>query len=245
MELKFDIRSNGAAVIRAFSDLQKRHLPKAHVEAANNAGRYVHGALRLEMQQVFDRPTPWALRGLRYKLATERAPLVRIWLEEAPNKGIPPAVFLSPQIKGGPRRHKSFERALITRGLMKPEQFAVPGAFAPLDAHGNVGGSFITRILSDLQAFGESGHGVNRKGRRTGRRKRNYFFVPRPGHTLRPGVYLHLPNGLVGLVFAFVRQPSYAKRFDFYGVGQRAYERRAARFLAEAMARRVRGDNRG
>jgi len=242
--LSFDIRSNGPDVLRKLTDLQKKHLPKAVITAADRTGRYVYGALRSEMEESFDRPTLWALNGLRYRKPTAGKPVVSIWLEEFGGKGIPAAKFLAPQIEGGRRRHKRFERALIERGLMSPLAFAVPGRQAPLDAHGNVPGSFIVRMLSDLQAFGEQGYRANRKGERRGARKTNYFFVPRKGSSLKPGVYWHLPNRMLGVAFLFVSGASYEKRYDFYGVGQRAYNRVASRFMTDAFNQAIRADNR-
>jgi hypothetical protein len=243
--IKFDIRDlTGPLVLRQLGDLQKKHLPKAQLEAVSNAGRYVFGALRSEMQQVFDRPTPWTLGGLRFKQPTSGKPVVSIWLEEFGGKGIAAATYLRPQIDGGPRKHKRFERALIARNLMPAGSFAVPGRQAPLDGYGNVPGPFIVRMLSDLQAFGEQGYLANRKGARKGARRTNYFFVPRKGSQLKPGVYWHMPGGLLGVVFHFVAATSYTRRFDFYGVAARAYDRRAARFMSEAMDRLIRGDNR-
>lgn len=243
-DLVYDIRSNGADVVRQMSELRRKHLPRAYLQAVERTGRYVHGALRSEMGEVFDRPTPWALGGLRYKQPTSARPVVSIWLEEFSGKGIAAATFLQPQIEGGARRHKRFERALIAKGLMSPLAYAVPGRQAPLDAYGNVTASFIVRVLSDLQAFGEQGYRANRRGKRTGKRRTNYFFVPAKGSSLKPGVYWHMPNGLLGVVFAFVSRPAYVKRFDFYGVGDRACQRVALRFLNEAVDRLVRTDNR-
>lgn len=233
--MEFDIRSTGSEVIRQFDDLQKRKLPQARVIAADRTGRYVYGALRSEMGEVFDRPTPWALGGLRYKAPSLHSPIVNIWLEEAPDKGIPAAKFLSAEITGGPRGVKRFERALQQKGLMPAGSVAVPGAQAPLDAYGNVPASFIVRMLSDLQAFGEQGYRANRKGLRKGARKSNYFFVPAKGSHLKPGVYWHMPGGLLGVVFIFVSRAAYRSRYDFYGVGQRAYQRVAGRFMTEAL----------
>lgn len=244
--LTFDIRSNGALVRKQLTDLQKKHLPKAHVEAAERTGSYVHKALRSEMEEVFDRPTAWALGGLRYRKPSMGKPLVSIWLEEFGGKGIPAADFLSPQIEGGQRKHKRFEKALIARGLMRSGMYAVPGAQAPIDAHGNVPASFIVRMLSDLQAFGEQGYRANRKGARRGNRKSNYFFAGGIGRArhLKPGIYWHLPNGMLGVVFLFVSKTAYQQRFDFYGVGERAYQRVAGRFMTEALERLMRSDNR-
>lgn len=244
--LTFDIRSNLSQVQAALSDLQKKQLPRAQVAAADRTGRYVHGALRSEMQEVFDRPTPWALGGLRFRRPSMGKPVVSIWLEEFGGKGIPAAVFLAPQIEGGKRRHKRFEKALIARGLMSPLAYAVPGGQAPIDAYGNVPGPFIVRMLSDLQAFGEEGYRANRRGKRRGARKSNYFFVggrPGRGSHLKPGIYWKMPGGLLGVAFHFVSGTAYRKRLDFYGVAERAYNRVAARFMTEEIARRARQHN--
>lgn len=242
--LTFDIRSTGALVRSGLNDLQRKHLPKAEMAAAKRTGSYVHAALRSEMEEVFDRPTRWALGGIRWRNPTTARPEYRIWLEEFGGKGIPAADFLAAEIEGGPRRLKRMEIALQAKGLMPKGWFAVPGRQAPLDAHGNVPGPFIVRMLSDLQAFGEQGYRANRRGQRTGARRSNYFFVPGKGSHLKPGVYWHLPNGLLGCVFAFVSKATYEKRYDFYGVGQRAFNRVALRFMSEELAKLVRRDNR-
>lgn len=242
--LTFDIRSTGALVRSGLSDLQRKHLPKAEMAAAKRTGSYVHAALRSEMEEVFDRPTRWALGGIRWRNPTTARPEYRIWLEEFGGKGIPAADFLAAEIEGGPRRLKRMEIALQAKGLMPKGWFAVPGRQAPLDAHGNVPGPFIVRMLSDLRAFGEQGYRANRRGKRTGARRANYFFVPGKGSHLKPGVYWHLPNGLLGVVFAFVSKASYEKRYDFYGVAQRAFNRVALRFMSEELAKLVRRDNR-
>jgi len=242
--LQFDIRSTGALVRAGLSDLQKKHLPKAAVEAADRTGRYVYGALRSEMEEVFDRPTRWALNGLRYRKPTLNRPEVNIWLEEFGGKGIPAADFLAAEIEGGVRRHKRMEKALQARGLMPRGWFAVPGRQAPIDAHGNVPGPFIVRMLSDLQAFGEQGYRANRRGKRRGAKKTNYFFVPAKGSHLKPGIYWHMPNRTLGCVFAFVSKVGYRKRYPFYEVGQRAFNRIALRAMTESLATLVRRDNR-
>ncbi len=233
--LQFDIRSNASEVIRQFDALKQRHLPQARVNAADRIGRYVYAALRSEMAEVFDRPTPWALGGLRYQKPSLAAPLVRIWLEEFSGKGIPAARFLTAEIEGGARKPKRFELALQAKGLMPVGSYAVPGRQAPLDAYGNVPGSFIVRMLSDLQAFGEMGYRANRRGERRGARKTNYFFVPKKGSHLKPGVYWHMPGGLLGTVFVFVSKAAYRQRYDFYGIGRTAYDRVATRFMTDEL----------
>jgi len=239
----YDIRHNGADILKSLTELQRKHLPKAAKDAAQRTGQYVFAALRSEMKEVFDNPTDWTLGGLRFRKPSDDKPSVSIWLEEFSGKGIPAATYLAPQILGGPRRHKRFERALIMKGLMPATSYAVPGKQAPLDDYGNVSGAFIVRVLSDLQAFGEQGYRANRKGKRTGNKRTNYFFVPRPGSSLKPGIYWHMPGKLLGVAFVFVSRAIYDQRYDFYGVADRAFNRVASRNMAEALAARIRKDN--
>lgn len=242
--LQFDIRTNARDVMLQMQQIQKKHLPQAMMDGANATGRYIHAALKSEIAEVFDRPTPWALGGLRFRLATVSRPVVRIWLEEFGGKGTPAADFLAAQITGGTRKHKRFEQALISKGLMPAGMYAIPTRAAPLDAYGNVPGPFIVRMLSDLQAFGEQGYRANRRGARRGRKRSNYFFVPfKADKSKKPGIWWHMPNDMIVPIFIFTAAPRYAKRYDFYGVAQRAYERVSRRFLEQAIAARVRSDN--
>lgn len=243
--LTFDIRTNARDVMLQMQQLQKKHLPRATLDAVNTTGRYMYGALRAEMNEVFDRPTRWALTAVQINQARLERPVLYIWINEDPNKGTPGSKFLKAQLEGGERRHKRFERALIMRGLMPASMFAVPTKVAPVDAHGNVPASFVVRILSDLQAFGEQGYRANRRGTRRGARRSNYFFVPyRNDKAKKPGIWWHMPNGMLMPVFIFTRSPRYARRYDFYGVARRAYDRVALRFMTEALAKRIRSDNR-
>ena len=241
--LELDIRSNGAQVIARLHNFRATNIPRAMKNAANATGRYVHAALRSEMTQVFDRPTPWTLGGLKFKLATEDKPLVRIWLEEFGDKARPVARYLSPQIQGGAREEKRMEMWLRQSGWLPPGWFAVPAREAPRDAYGNVPRSFVVRMLSDLRSFTGDAAYLNRKaGRRKGRKTTNAFFAVRAGGPkrtahLRPGVYWRLPNRMLVCVFVFVSRATYRKRFDFYGVGRRAYDRVSMRFLQQEIER--------
>jgi hypothetical protein len=243
MVFELDFRENSAGLLGLLSDLQRKHLPRATLRAVERTGRYVYGALRSEMEESFDRPTRWTMQAVQINRATADRPWFSVWINEDPNKGTPGVKYLSPQIEGGPRNHKRFERALILRGLMPQTAYAVPGKQAPLDQHGNVPVSFVVRVLSDLQAFGDRGYRKNRRGKRRGARRTNYFFVPALGSSLKPGVYWHMPNGLLGVAFAFVSRPAYARRYDFYGTADRAFHRVALRHMTEELERAVRGDN--
>lgn len=241
--LQISVSSDASQLLTAIGKLRAEKLPKAITAAANELGRIVHGAMKSEMSERFDRPVPFTQNAIRFKLATQAKPVVDIWLSYDAAKGTPPEKYLAAHLTGGGRRHKRFERALISARLMPADMFAVPTSAAPLDAYGNVPGSFIVRMLSDLKAFGEQGYRANRRGRRTGARRSNYFFVAsgstKTGH-LRAGIYWHLPNGSISPLFIYTRAPQYTQRYPFYQLGQQVYDRYKdrviARHLKEALA---------
>jgi hypothetical protein len=196
-------------------------VPFATATALTRTAQKVKEAEVEAMKKVFDRPTAYTLNGLYVTPATKRNLQANVYFKDFSPKGVAAGRYLRPQIDGGSRNQKRFERALILKGLMPAGSYAVPGRQAPLDQFGNVPASFFVRILSDLQAFGEQGYRANRRGARRGARRDNYFFVPKKGSSLRPGVYWHLPNRMLVVVFVFVSRVAYQKRFDFYGIGRK------------------------
>jgi hypothetical protein len=186
------------------------------------------------MTEVFDRPTPWALGGLRYQKPTGRA--VRAHLARGVRRqGHPRRPLPRRRDRGRAAPSQALREGAAGQGPDAGRHARRAGRQAPIDAYGNVPGPFIVRVLSDLQAFGEQGYRANRKGKRRGARKTNYFFVPPKGSPLKPGVYWHMPGGLLGVVFVFVSSAAYRKRYDFYGVAGRAFNRKAAQFMTEAL----------
>ena len=65
---------------------------------------------------------------------------------------VPAWRYLGPQVAGGTRLTKSGERQLIEAGIMRSNEVIVPGQGIKRDAYGNVPGSIMNRILSDLGA---------------------------------------------------------------------------------------------
>lgn len=237
--LAIDVRTNVDAFLRTVNDFRIDQLPYAMSLAMNASVDKAKDGMRAEMTRVFDRPTPYTLGGVYGVYSTKRRLVAQLKLKDnredvslltpgASNKGSPAALYLGPQIEGGARQHKRLEAALTANGLLPPGMFAVPAKNAPLDAYGNVPTSFVIRMLSDLRSFREAGSPANRPaGRRRGWRATNYFFsVPDPRSRrknahLRPGIYWHMPGGLLNMVYVYVKSVAYPKRFDFYGVGEK------------------------
>lgn len=172
-------------------------------------------------KRVFKNPRPLTLNpGEVVSKSTAKTLRAMVGLRDQVSKGTAPDTYLAPQVHGGGRVQKRFERALIN----KFPQFGRSTYFVPalqnkefLDAYGQLKGSKVVQMLSHLQAFGEQGYKANIKNP-----KRSLFF---PVFTLGdygmlpPGVYKRDAIGsenFEAVLFAVRKQPQYRKRFRYF-----------------------------
>lgn len=73
-------------------------------------------------------------RDVALAAAPEGQPEAALWIDDEPNKGVPSSKWLTPEILGGPRNHKRFEKALISGGIMPSGSFAEQGYRANMTA---------------------------------------------------------------------------------------------------------------
>lgn len=164
-------------------------------------------------------------------------------------------------IEGGSRTQKRFEKALQAVGALPSGWRAVPGERAKVNAHGNQSIGEIRQILSwfdaaELVAGSRQNMGAaGREKRRKGTRKTaafEYFLAPVGGkrtfarasggsgtHKMQPGIYRRTATGFgsrIEPVVIFIKQASYRKRFDFYGVTQREINRHLRPEFDKALA---------
>lgn len=206
-----NVQTDIAEALKRLYKLEPRQMPFIVALAMNRTMREIKKDQRLEMAKAFDRPTPYTLNSMRTAAATKEKLEASIQpKDQGPSKALP-SRYLPPQITGGRRTHKAFERALIAMGAMPSDLYAVPGKGAPLDGYGNIRGAYIRQILSYLQ------NGA-------GKGKRAQFFAITQQGKLPMGVYQRTGT-MLRLVLAYVKQPSYRKRYDFYGVGERDTKR--------------------
>lgn len=221
------------------AEMEKRiaALRKAQRFAVNTLA---FGALRdvqAEMDRVFDRPTPWIRRSMRVIKAggvdaeiagrdRQDAEAVIDW--KGPEsmgagqdqKGRPGADTLRPQIEGGGRDLKRFERLLQSAGILPQGMVAVPARFAELDRYGNYRRAALVKIISALRAFGEQGFTANKSRERKSRgvrRREDYFAIRGYSNSikLKPGIYLRGQKGRrPQMVMAFVKAPNYKPRLN-------------------------------
>jgi hypothetical protein len=170
------------------------------------------------MTQVFDRPVPFVLNSLYVQMATPAALEAKVWLRIFPGKGSQAEKFLGPQIFGGQRTHKRFEKALIAKGIMDANDYAIPAEGADFDAYGNMRPSQIVQILSYLGAFAEIGYVANRRAKSKRKINYQYLYAKKQYYTMRPGIYKLRGKKLIR-VMIFVSRPKYQSIFPFHQIG--------------------------
>lgn len=170
------------------------------------------------IRQVFDRPTPFSVNAFQIYPAT-KTKLVASVGQKGLGGGNNARHWFDPEVHGGPRVHKAFERHLIAVGAMPSDRWAMPTRVCPKDAYGNVRGSIYMQILSDLGAQVVDVW-QNATARSRKRNKRERFFLIK-GSSGTPIAIAIRKGSYVTSYFMFVRRaPNYKKRFPFFEVGQ-------------------------
>lgn len=222
-------------------------------KALNDVAFRARQAEQEGLRAAFDRVTPFIVKSLYVEPATAGKLVAKLWPKDYGGKGVDPANVLRHHIEGGGRTLKASESILRRAGILPGGFFLAPGAGAPLDAYGNIPGSFMVRLLSYLQTFYLAGSTLNMSDKRKRRLAKGgrtdagfkriggveYFAVRRGESThLKPGIYSR--SGIHGAdvmpILAFVRKPSYSVRFPFYGIAGEV----AARELEPALVARFR-----
>lgn len=260
--MKISVQSDIDHVMRQHGEDMRRAVEVAAQRAVVATAREVQRVAVAEMARAFDRPTRFTLNAFRVAQGGKEViqsrydganPSVQRWSGWAPVAGSAISAevvvkdgrydradhYLQTQIHGGNRKAKAFENALRSAGVLPAGWYAVPGAAAKLDAHGNHSAGEIRQILSwfdaaevgagSTQNMRDKGRDKRRKGTR---RQRGFEYVAViPGRwqrgRLHPGIYRRSFFGFgsaVQPVVIFVNAANYKPRFDFYGVAQRAVD---------------------
>jgi len=245
-----DIRIEGMEELRRdLQDFSDRRLKAAVATGLTRTGGQVKDKVTQTMRQVLDRPTPYTMRALFLDPAKADTLQARVWFkDDLAGSGTPATKYLLPQVDGGKRSQKRFEKSLQYVGVLRaPYSFVTPGPGASIDAYGNWNRGQIIQILSQLRVTLTAGFsrnlGVGAKGIAAQRRAGGRFFaVVQPTASLKPGIYQRefTGNNITPVAF-FVRRADYRKRLDFYGVAGQVVQARlqdeVARAIGESAAR--------
>jgi hypothetical protein len=248
--IKIDIRDNFPQVKAYIVNVGKQARYAAAV-ALTRTAQDVRDAERKEMVRAFDRPTPYTLNSLFLKPAKVADLIAQVWIkDDRAGSGIPATRYLLPNIEGGLRSIKRFEKALQLAGAMPAGWFAVPGLGARIDSYGNVSAGQIIQILSQLRITLTAGYNRNvstdPKKRAAAQRRAGgqYFALPQGRGRLVPGIYqardFAFGRAAPKPVFIFVRSITYKRRFRFYEVAQAVVDQRFGGHFAEEFSKALR-----
>jgi len=227
-----------------------RQFPVAVAKALTFTAERVKSRLITEMQTVFDRPTPYTLKSLFLKTAYQNDLTSAVYMKETGYGTLHASAvnWLAPEIFGGDRKRKRFERALLFHGIMNTQKaYAMPGANAEIDSYGNMSRGQINRMLSYFQAAERtagSSHNTSKKKKLAmakGTRSSlgiTYFAIKSQRGHLAPGIYSKVA-GRIKPVLIFTKKPSYKPRFHFYKVGEEAVHKEWPAIIHERIEKEI------
>lgn len=228
---------------------------RAAVEATTKTAQEVKRAERAQMEQVFDRPTPWVLNSIYMKPATKQKPEAMVWVKDEAGKGVPSSKVLQAEIDGGKRRQKRSEKALQSVGILPAGWVAVPTKNAQLDAYGNMARGQIVQILSHLRAQLGGGYESRLGGRAfdAAKVKKRIAKTGVQYVAIKPGQKNNLPPGIyeskgwskgksMRPIMIFTPAANYKVRFRFFDVAQSVIDRDLNRVFNETLKRYLRED---
>lgn len=169
-------------------------MPKQASRAAEQALDFtavrIADEVRTQMLRRFDRPTQYTLNSLKVTKTRNHNMMASVWFKDPDRMG---QHYLVPQVDGGKRKLKGFER-----GLGGHEY--IPGVGAKIDSHGNVSPGQIKQIMSVLgRAETSAGFSANLTASSAKRNKksRDYVVISKGNRgRLAPGVYQRYQTGV-------------------------------------------------
>ena len=214
---------SAAAIVQQMRAISASVVPLVTAKALTFTVQKAQASIVQAMGSVFEKgATKYTLGGTRIESATPAKLEARVAVKDrVASGGTLPEDYLFPQVFGGLRKEKRFEKALRLGGLLKSGERALPGDFAKLDAQGNYSFGELRALLNAV-AGSKREDARSKTGKRKGRGNRvlKYVFVGTPGGAL-PGVYRRTGSAKAGsqklqplLVFV-TKTPSYRKRLAF------------------------------
>lgn len=201
--------------MRAALQSASAQLPYAIASAINSTAFQVMQAERAEIKRVFDRPTPFVQKGIRYQKATKQTLTATVYA--APK----PAQSLIAEVEGGQRKTKTFEAIMRNAGVLPAGRYIVPGSGAKLDRYGNIDRSQLVAILSKLGALSSSASLSKRNTKALA--SANTYFIGGKGASSRlyPGIWQRQQGGKgIKPVLLFVSRATYSPRYQFERVAR-------------------------
>jgi hypothetical protein len=239
VNMKINITTDFSKAFKLIEQLRGPELKKATANALNDAAFEARKRIQGNMDKSFGRVTPYIRKSVLVTMATADKLEAVIEPRYMGGKGVDPQKILQASIFGGDRRVKRSEKLFLQSGILPAGMSMVPGGGCPLDAYGNIKGSFIVQLLSYFQSFSEQGYRANMTDKRkaklkgAGRTTQGFktingvvYFVSygkmrsgRGGTHLAPGIWAKtgIHGSMVKPIIMFVKKPHYGSpRLDFF-----------------------------
>jgi hypothetical protein len=188
MEVRIDVK--GVAGVQAMLNAFPKQASRAAEMALDATAKVIKGEIRSSMATVFSNPTPYTLNSLKVTPTRNHNMKASVWFKEPDRMG---QHYLIPQVDGGKRRLKGFERGIALGEL-------VPGKIgARINQYGNVSPGQIKQIMSVLgRAETSSGYSANitARSRKRNKKERDYVVIYHKHGRLLPGVYQRTQTGV-------------------------------------------------
>ena len=184
-----------------------------------------------QMPKVFDRPTPWTLRGTYIQPAKPTNLETKVAFKD--DRAIPTlggkggtaaANYIKWQVEGGTRQQKGIERKLLALGILGKDEAVVPGDAVRLNRYGNMTRASLSKIIAQVAAARGQGisEGYGQATTQVGKKK--YFYDP----NIRPrAIYERYgrKGAKIRPVLFIIKRPTYKKRLDFDRIVLKTFDR--------------------
>jgi len=179
----FVLRVDDAAV-RTMLDAFPAKAMRAAEQALDATAREIKKEVSGEMRKVFDRPVPYTLNSLQMTPTRNHNMQASVWFKDPDRMR---EHYLIPQVEGGPRKLKGFERWL-------GDDEYVPGHGAKMDRYGNISAGQIRQVMSVIgkaQMVAGFSANITDRSKKRNTKQRDYVYLPKGsrGGVLPPGVY--------------------------------------------------------
>lgn len=200
----------------------EKQIPFAMALGLTRTAKAVEVDLRQTMERVFNNPKPFTVKSTYTTPARKQQLQAVVGLKDSISKGTSAAQYLQPQIGGGKREPKRFERSSSFKKRLKRGQYLVPGRDANLNKFGNLTLAVIKKVSEDLKT-------QDLAASLTSRGNNRYFWMGDKGVFYRQGKKLRS-------LLVTVDGATYRRKFDF----QRSTEEAVKRNYGPEMQRAIR-----
>lgn len=242
MTVTFSIEHDLDKAMASLDELRERDIPFIAKEGINKTLEAVKSDLITDMRQLFDKPNSFTLNSLAVWPRAEKDSLYgELGFRDFAGKGTPAGRYLAPQVYGGGRNLKKFEKLLQDSGILPRGLFAVPAEpggpsnqGAPLDRYGNIPGAYLNSVLSYLRSNRDAYQNRSYTNKRRGAsRSQQWFAITDSRSKLPTGIY-ERQSGQFHMVIKFVRAPQYKVRYPVFGLAEESVQRNAPAAVADA-----------